>query len=114
MTSLHSSVLGCLNFFLGIEIHQLPNGDILLNQSKYVRDLSIQDKIDYSTPIATSCPSVFLYLSTMVILLIILHSIIVLLVHCSIQLSLILISHFVINRVCLYMAKPSTTTLACC
>lgn len=37
----------------------------------------------------------------MVILLIILHSIIVLLVHYSIQLSLILISHFVVNRVSL-------------
>lgn len=31
--------LGSLDYFLGIEVKTLPNGNILLTQSKYIKDL---------------------------------------------------------------------------
>jgi hypothetical protein len=31
--------LGTLDYFLGIEVHKLSNGSLLLTQSKYIRDL---------------------------------------------------------------------------
>ena len=33
--------LGVLNYFLGIKVHFLPNGSLLMTQSKYIRDLLV-------------------------------------------------------------------------
>jgi len=52
------SMMGELNYFLGLQIKQLQN-DTFLNQSKYCRDVLKKFEIDSckeaSTPIATSC-----------------------------------------------------------
>jgi histone deacetylase 1/2 len=45
--------LGQLDYFLGIEVHHLPNGALLLNQAKYVRDLLCKAKMEDSTPIGS-------------------------------------------------------------
>ena len=34
--------LGDLNYFLGIEVHTLPDGSLHMSQSKYVRDLLVK------------------------------------------------------------------------
>lgn len=50
--------LGILHYFLGIEVHHLPNG-ILLSQHKYLHDLLLATKMDKATsvksPMATTC-----------------------------------------------------------
>ena len=52
------SMMGELNYFLGLQIKQLQNGTFL-NQSKYCRDVLKKFEMDSckeaSTPIATSC-----------------------------------------------------------
>lgn len=45
--------LGALDYFLGIEVHSLSNGSLLMTQSKYIRDLMVKtNKID-SKPISS-------------------------------------------------------------
>jgi histone deacetylase 1/2 len=45
--------LGQLDYFLGIEVHHLSSGALLLNQSKYVRDLLTKAKMEDSNPIGS-------------------------------------------------------------
>jgi histone deacetylase 1/2 len=51
--------LGSLDYFLGIEVHHLPNGSLLLTQSKYLRDLltrtTMLDSSPVSTPMQSTC-----------------------------------------------------------
>lgn len=43
--------LGLFHHFLGIEISYLPNGDIMLTQSKYIREPLEKAHMDYAKPI---------------------------------------------------------------
>jgi histone deacetylase 1/2 len=45
--------LGQLDYFLGIEVHQLSTGALLLNQAKYIRDLLCKTKMESSNPIGS-------------------------------------------------------------
>ncbi|PNY18109.1 retrovirus-related Pol polyprotein from transposon TNT 1-94 [Trifolium pratense] len=45
--------LGQVDYFLGIEVHHLSSGALLLNQSKYVRDLLCKAKMEDSKPIGS-------------------------------------------------------------
>lgn len=45
--------LGSLDCFLGIEVSHLPNGSLLLNQSKYIRDLLAKVHMEAAKPIPT-------------------------------------------------------------
>jgi histone deacetylase 1/2 len=45
--------LGQLDYFLGIEVHQLSTGALLLNQAKYIRDLLCKVKMENSNPIGS-------------------------------------------------------------
>ncbi|CAJ2628272.1 unnamed protein product [Trifolium pratense] len=45
--------LGQVNYFLGIEVHHLPSGALLLNQAKYIRDLLVKTKMANSKPIGS-------------------------------------------------------------
>jgi histone deacetylase 1/2 len=45
--------LGTLDYFLGIEVFHLNNGDILLSQAKYIRDLLAKVKMDSSNGMPT-------------------------------------------------------------
>jgi histone deacetylase 1/2 len=51
--------LGLVDYFLGIEVHHLPSGALLLNQRKYIRDLLCKTDMDNANPIgspmASSC-----------------------------------------------------------
>ncbi|KAK2354410.1 putative mitochondrial protein [Trifolium repens] len=51
--------LGSLDYFLGIEVNKLPNGSLLLSQSKYIRDLlnktNMLDSAPVSTPMQSTC-----------------------------------------------------------
>jgi histone deacetylase 1/2 len=51
--------LGPVDYFLGIEVHHLPSGALLLNQTKYIRDLLCKTDMDNANPIgspmASSC-----------------------------------------------------------
>jgi histone deacetylase 1/2 len=51
--------LGTLDYFLGIEVNQLPTGSLLLTQSKYIRDLlhrtNMLDSAAVSTPMQSTC-----------------------------------------------------------
>jgi histone deacetylase 1/2 len=49
--------LGSLDYFLGIEVNQLPNGSLLLTQSKYIRDLLNRTNMLESTPVSTPMQS---------------------------------------------------------
>lgn len=48
--------LGSLNFFLGIEVSQTPDG-MLLSQQKYIKDVLLRAKMDDCKPIATPMSS---------------------------------------------------------
>lgn len=45
--------LDYLSYFLEIELTQLPNGDLMLNESKYIPELLVKTTMDQSKPIAT-------------------------------------------------------------
>lgn len=45
--------LGRLEYFLGIEVHPLPNGSLLLSKSKYVKDLLNKTKMVSAKSIAS-------------------------------------------------------------
>jgi histone deacetylase 1/2 len=45
--------LGQVDYFLGIEVHHLPSGALLLNQTKYIRDLLCKTAMEDSTPIGS-------------------------------------------------------------
>jgi histone deacetylase 1/2 len=45
--------LGQVDYFLGIEVHHLPSGALLLNQSKYIRDLLCKADMEDSNPIGS-------------------------------------------------------------
>ncbi|MCH87664.1 retrovirus-related Pol polyprotein from transposon TNT 1-94 [Trifolium medium] len=45
--------LGQLDYFLGIEVHCLSTGALLLNQAKYIRDLLCKAKMENSNPIGS-------------------------------------------------------------
>jgi histone deacetylase 1/2 len=51
--------LGDLEYFLGVEVHSLPNGTLHLTQSKYIRDLlvktNMQDAKPISSPMVAGC-----------------------------------------------------------
>ncbi|GAU27211.1 hypothetical protein TSUD_108020 [Trifolium subterraneum] len=51
--------LGEVDYFLGIEVHHMPSGDLLLNQSKYVRDLLSRTNMEnckaIGSPMVSSC-----------------------------------------------------------
>lgn len=51
--------LGSLDYFLGIEVHALSNGSLLLTQSKYLRDLltrtNMLESSHVSTPMQSTC-----------------------------------------------------------
>jgi histone deacetylase 1/2 len=49
--------LGSLDYFLGIEVHSLSNGSLLLTQSKYIRDLLTRTNMLESAPVATPMQS---------------------------------------------------------
>ncbi|MCI26057.1 retrovirus-related Pol polyprotein from transposon TNT 1-94, partial [Trifolium medium] len=49
--------LGSLDYFLGIEVHHLPNGSLLLTQSKYLRDLLTRTHMLESSPVSTPMQS---------------------------------------------------------
>jgi histone deacetylase 1/2 len=49
--------LGTLDYFLGIEVNQLPNGSLLLTQSKYIRDLLNRTNMLDSAPVSTPMQS---------------------------------------------------------
>lgn len=49
--------LGDLDYFLGLEVKKLSNGNLLLTQSKYLRDLLIKTDMENSNPIATPMAS---------------------------------------------------------
>ncbi|MCH94734.1 retrovirus-related Pol polyprotein from transposon TNT 1-94, partial [Trifolium medium] len=48
---------GDLDYFLGIEVKKLSNGSLLLNQSKYIRDLLTRTKMLDSSPVTTPMQS---------------------------------------------------------
>ena len=45
--------LGNVHYFLGIEVHRLHDGSLLLSQQKYIRDLLIKCKMDKAKAIST-------------------------------------------------------------
>lgn len=45
--------LGDLEYFLGIEVHKLKNGSLLLSQTKYIRDLLAKAKVLEAKAIGT-------------------------------------------------------------
>jgi histone deacetylase 1/2 len=45
--------LGQVDYFLGLEVHHLPSGALLLNQTKYVRDLLCKTNMEDSSPIGS-------------------------------------------------------------
>jgi histone deacetylase 1/2 len=45
--------LGQVDYFLGIEVHHMPSGALLLNQAKYIRDLLCRAKMENSKPIGS-------------------------------------------------------------
>ncbi|GAU36893.1 hypothetical protein TSUD_220620 [Trifolium subterraneum] len=45
--------MGQVDYFLGIEVHHLPFGALLLNQAKYIRDLLGKTKMTNSKPISS-------------------------------------------------------------
>jgi histone deacetylase 1/2 len=45
--------LGQVDYFLGIEVHHMPSGALLLNQAKYIRDLLCKAKMENSKPIGS-------------------------------------------------------------
>ncbi|KAK2412680.1 putative mitochondrial protein [Trifolium repens] len=45
--------LGPVDYFLGLEVHHLPSGALLLNQTKYVRDLLCKTNMEDSSPIGS-------------------------------------------------------------
>ncbi|GAU19342.1 hypothetical protein TSUD_336290 [Trifolium subterraneum] len=45
--------LGQLDYFLGIEVHSLSTGALLLTQTKYIRDLLCKAKMENSNPIGS-------------------------------------------------------------
>jgi histone deacetylase 1/2 len=45
--------LGEVDYFLGIEVHHMPSGALLLNQAKYIRDLLCKAKMENSKPIGS-------------------------------------------------------------
>jgi histone deacetylase 1/2 len=51
--------LGQVDYFLGLEVHHLPSGALLLNQSKYIRDLlckaDMEDSNPIGSPMVSSC-----------------------------------------------------------
>lgn len=50
--------MGLLSYFLGIELSRLSNGDIIPNQSKYVKELLVKTNMDQARHIAfpmTTC-----------------------------------------------------------
>jgi histone deacetylase 1/2 len=49
--------LGQLDYFLGIEVHYLPSGALILNQAKYVRDILTKAKMEDSNPIGSPMAS---------------------------------------------------------
>jgi hypothetical protein len=49
--------LGDLDYFLGIEVKHLSHGSLLLNQSKYIRDLLTRTNMLDCRPVSTPMPS---------------------------------------------------------
>jgi histone deacetylase 1/2 len=49
--------LGSLDYFLGIEVNQLPNGSLFLTQSKYIHDLLNRTNMLDSAPVSTPMQS---------------------------------------------------------
>lgn len=49
--------LGDLDYFIGLEVTKLPNGNMLLTQSKYLRDLLIKTDMCHSNLVATHMAS---------------------------------------------------------
>ena len=45
--------LEALHYFLGLEVHHLANGSLLLSQQKYIHDLLLQSKMDKVKAIST-------------------------------------------------------------
>lgn len=45
--------MGDLDYFLGIEVSSQSNGSIILNQSKYIRDLLAKTNKDEANPISS-------------------------------------------------------------
>jgi histone deacetylase 1/2 len=45
--------LGPVDYFLGIEVHNLPTGALLLNQAKYIHDLLCKAKMENCKPIGS-------------------------------------------------------------
>nr|GEU78590.1 copia protein [Tanacetum cinerariifolium] len=51
------SMMGELNFFLGLQIKQMEDG-IFFNQSEYIKEMLKKFALEDSKPIKTSCPSI--------------------------------------------------------
>lgn len=47
--------MGKLTYFLGLQVHCKPNGDIFVNQSKYIKDLIHKAGMDSCKPATTPC-----------------------------------------------------------
>ncbi|PNX93258.1 histone deacetylase, partial [Trifolium pratense] len=45
--------LGEIDYFLGIEVHHMSSGALLLNQSKYIKDLLVKTNMDNCKPIGS-------------------------------------------------------------
>lgn len=58
--------LGLLNYFLGIEVTKLPNGDLFLNQSKCVHELLVKAHMQLSKVLLHLCLHVLLCQQKMV------------------------------------------------
>jgi hypothetical protein len=77
--------LGKLDYFLGIEVSHLPNGSIILSQTKYVSDLLARVNMATANAMPTPMVSSSKLLSLGQILLLIPPCLDLLLEHCSMQ-----------------------------
>lgn len=46
--------MGLLTYFLGIDLSNMPNGDMLLTQRKYINQLLVKGCIEYANSITYS------------------------------------------------------------
>lgn len=46
--------IGLLHYFLGIEMYELPNGDMLLKKTKYICEFLVKDHLETCKPIGSS------------------------------------------------------------
>lgn len=97
--------LGPLSYFLGIEVTTLSNGDLMLNQCKYIRELLFKVNMDQCKPISTLMSTNFTFFAHVSEPLEIHPFIGVSWVSCNILQSYDLISSFVVHKVRYFMTN---------